>query len=47
MVKREPGKPDEQLNPDRYVAGQFAVGCLVLFLAFLLLTLLVWWSWMH
>ena len=47
MVQREPGKPDQQYNPDAVLARQFGVGCIVLVLAFLLMTALVWWFWTH
>jgi hypothetical protein len=47
VVQREPGKPDQQYNPDAVLAKQFGVGCVVLLLAFVLLTALVWWFWMH
>ena len=47
MARRREGEPDRQLNPDAYVGWQFAVGCIVLFVAFLLLTAAVWWFWIH
>ena len=47
MVQRVPGQPDRQYNPDASFGKMFAVGCGVLFLAFLLLTAAVWWFWMH
>ena len=47
MAKRKPGEPDQQYNPDAVFGGQFALGCGVLFVAFLLLTAAVWWFWMH
>ena len=47
MVQREPGKPDRQYNPDAVLGKQFALGCGVLFLAFLVLTFAVWWFWTH
>ena len=37
--------PDRQTNPDAELARSFAVGCGVLFLAFLLLTVLVFYFW--
>ena len=47
MVQRKSGEPDRQFNPDAHLAKQFGLGCVVLFVAFLLLTMLVWWFWMH
>lgn len=47
LVQRNPGEPDRQYNPDAAFAKQFAVGCLVLFVAFLLLAVAVWWFWMQ
>ena len=47
MVQQEPGKPDRQYNPDAVLARQFALGCGVLVVAFLLLTFTVWWFWTH
>jgi hypothetical protein len=47
VVQHEPGKPDRQYNPDAVLAKQFALGCGVLFVAFLVLTAAVWWFWMH
>ena len=47
MVQRKPGEPDRQFNADAHLAKQFGLGCVVLFVAFLLLTMLVWWFWMH
>jgi hypothetical protein len=47
LVQKEPGQPDQQYNPDAVLAKQFALGCGVLFFAFLLLTAAVWWFWMH
>ena len=47
MVQREPGQPDRQFSPDADLTKQFGVGCLVLFVAFLLMAALVWWFWMH
>ena len=47
MAKRKPGEPDQQFNADAYVGRQFAVGCLVLIVAFLLLTAAVWFFWTH
>jgi hypothetical protein len=44
---RKAGEPDRQYNPDAVLGKQFGLGCLVLFAAFLLLTALVWWFWMH
>lgn len=37
--------PDRQTNPDAELARSFAVGCGVLFLAFLLLSALVFYFW--
>ena len=42
-----PGEPDRQYNPDAVLTGQFGLGCFVLFVAFLLLTVAVWWFWMQ
>jgi|GEM_PF-2636761 len=45
MAVRTPGAPDRQVNPDAELTRSFAVGCLVLFAAFLLLTALVFYFW--
>ena len=37
--------PDKQLDPDRFVGTQFAVGCVVLVIAFLMLSAAVYWFW--
>jgi hypothetical protein len=47
VVQRNPGEPDRQYDPDAVFGRQFALGCLVLFIAFLLLTASVWWFWTH
>jgi hypothetical protein len=47
VVQHKPGEPDRQYNPDAVLTGQFGLGCLVLFAAFLLLTVAVWWFWTH
>lgn len=47
MAKEKPGEPERQLDPDAFVGKQFGIGCLVLLVAFLLMTVLVWWFWMH
>jgi hypothetical protein len=47
MAPRKPGEPDRRIDPDAELVKQFGVGCVVLLLAFLLLTALVWWFWMH
>jgi hypothetical protein len=47
MAPRKPGEPDRRVDPDAELVKQFGVGCVVLLLAFLLLTALVWWFWMH
>ena len=39
------GKAERQLNPDAELTRSFGVGCLVLFAAFLLLTLAVYYFW--
>ena len=39
------GLPDRQTNPDAELARSFAIGCGVLFLAFLLLSALVFYFW--
>lgn len=44
---RKAVEPDRQYSPDAVLGKQFGLGCLVLFAAFLLLTALVWWFWMH
>ena len=45
LAARGDGVPDRQTNPDAELARSFAVGCGVLFLAFLLLTVLVFYFW--
>jgi len=45
MAVRTPGAPDRQVNPDAELTRSFAVGCLVLFVAFLLLSALVFYFW--
>jgi len=45
MAVRTPGAPDRQVNPDAELTRSFAVGCLVLFVAFLLLSALVFDFW--
>jgi len=39
------GAPDRQVNPDKELTRSFAIGCGVLFVAFLLLTVLVYYFW--
>lgn len=39
------GTPDRQISPDAELTRSFALGCAVLFLAFLLLTALVYYFW--
>lgn len=39
------GAPDRQISPDAELTRSFAIGCAVLFLAFLLLTALVYYFW--
>ena len=46
-AKRTPGEPDRQIDPDAEGARLFGIGCLVLFVGFLLLTAAVWWFWMR
>lgn len=46
-ARRRPGEPDRQLSPDADLTHSFAVGCVVLFLVFLLLTALVYYFWTH
>lgn len=45
MAVRKPGAPDRQANPDAELTRSFAVGCLVLFVAFLLLSASVFYFW--
>jgi hypothetical protein len=47
MAQRKPGQPDRRIDPDVELTKQFGIGCVVLLFAFLLLTALVWWFWMH
>jgi hypothetical protein len=47
MFARIAGEPDRQHSPDADLTKQFALGCVVLFGAFLLLATLVWWFWSH
>jgi hypothetical protein len=46
-AQRRPGEPDRQIDPDKEGARLFGVGCLVLFVGFLLMTTAVWWLWMN
>lgn len=46
-AKRVPGEPDRQTSPDAEGARIFGIGCVALFVAFLLLTAAVWWFWMR
>ncbi len=46
-ARREPGKPEKQISPDAEGAKLFGIGCVVIFAAFLLLTVAVWWFWIH
>lgn len=39
------GAPDRQISPDAELTRSFAIGCGVLFLAFLLLTAFVYYFW--
>lgn len=39
------GSPDRQISPDAELTRSFAIGCAVLFLAFLLLTAFVYYFW--
>lgn len=39
------GVPDRQISPDAELTRSFAIGCAVLFLAFLLLSTLVYYFW--
>lgn len=41
------GKPDRPTNPDAAFARSYAVGCAVLFVAFLLLWAFVYLFWMR
>jgi len=47
MATRKPGEPDRQISPDAELTKEFGIGCLVLFAAFLVLTVVVWWFWTH
>ena len=47
MFARSAGEPDRQYSPDADLTKQFALGCVVLFGAFLLLAIMVWWFWSH
>jgi hypothetical protein len=47
MVRRNPGEPDRQISPDNEFFKAYGLGCIVLFIAFLLLTLAIWWFWVH
>jgi hypothetical protein len=44
-ARREPGQPERQISPDAEGARLFAIGCLAILVAFLLLTFAVWWFW--
>jgi len=44
-ASRQPGEPDRQVSPDAELTRSFALGCGVLFLAFLLLSALVFYFW--
>ena len=46
-ARRTPGEPDRQISPDREFFKAYGVGCVVLFIAFVLLTVAVWWAWTH
>lgn len=45
VAARQPGEPDRQVNPDAELTRSFALGCGVLFLAFLVLSALVFYFW--
>jgi len=45
LATRQEGQPDRQTNPDAELARSFALGCGVLFLAFLLLSAFVFYFW--
>lgn len=47
MVQHKPGEPDRQFSADASLTKQFGVGCVVLLVAFVLLTVAVWWFWTH
>ena len=40
-------RAEKQLNPDAELTRSFGIGCLVLFVAFLLLTMAVYYFWMR
>ena len=46
-AKRKPGEPDRQIDPDKEGARLFGIGCLALFVGFLLMTVALWWLWMR
>ena len=45
ITGREFGVPDRQADPDAELTRSFAIGCAILFLAFLLLSALVFYFW--
>ena len=45
LSTRREGEPDRQLSPDAELTRSFALGCGVVFLAFLLLAALVFYFW--
>jgi hypothetical protein len=46
-ARREPGEPDRQISPDAEGAKLFGIGCLAIFVGFLLLSVALWWIWMR
>lgn len=47
MARHIPGQPDRQYDPDAEFFRQYGVGCLVVFVAFLLLSGLIGWFWLR
>lgn len=45
LAARQEGEPDRQTSPDAELARSFALGCGVIFLAFLLLSAFVFYFW--
>ena len=46
-TRRQPGQPDRQISPDAEFFKAYGVGCLLLFLAFLVLTATITWVWLR
>ena len=47
MAQKRTGEPEPQISPDAELTKQFGIGCVVLFVAFLALTAIIWWFWTH